>query len=370
MKLKEQRATELKSAQALVDTAKAANRDLTAREEKTVEGHFQSIEDLDMKIKRDEKSADVFARVAGISPGSDGDTEPFDTSGLKEGLVTALGRKGSYAFNLPLRVKAPVTDSGLTAPTGSVVSEGTPGPTMIALRSLLTPEHTESPNVRYYQMGSGTAGVVAEGGLKPDAGLSIVAVDDVLKKIATTFKFSSELLEDASFLVKHLNKEALRGILAKENELIITALNGASGAMTATGPAADAIDVLAGAIGQSTSENGVNPGHILINPADLAAIRVAKSAGSGEFILDPLAAGPATLLGTPVTATPAVTEGTMFLLSPGFGAFYSRQNSVQVDTGYDSDDWMRNMITGRAEERVLPAVIRPSLVTVVTLTTV
>ena len=370
MTLIEQRATALDAATAIVDGAKSANRNLTTSEVDTVEGHFKTIEDLDKNIERDTKSADLFARVAGGFTSASGDNpyEQTDNTGLKTGLVNALGRKGSYAFNLPLRVKAPATDGGLTAPTGGIVSEGTPGPAMIALRSLLTPEHTDTPNVRYYQMNNGTAEVVEEGALKPDAGLSIVPVDDVLQKIATTFKFSSELLEDASFLVAHLQKEALRGVLAKENELIVTAIDGASGAMTGTGATADAIDVLAEAIGAATAANGVNPGHILINPADLAAIRVAKSSGSGEFILDPLAAGPATLLGTPVTATPAVAAGKMYLLSPGFGVFYSRQDNVSVDAGYDSDDWMKNLITGRAEERILPAVIRPSLVTVVTLT--
>ncbi|MGP5228189.1 phage major capsid protein [Arthrobacter rhombi] len=369
MNLKEQRSTEIQSAQSIVDGAKAAKRELTGREQETVEAHFKAIEKLDANIERDAKSADLFARVAGIAPGSSGEKSEDALDQQKKGdLVNALGRKGSYAFNMPLRVKAPATDGGLTAPTGGVVSEGLPGPTMIALRSLLSPEHTETPNLRYYQFNSGTAEVVAEGALKPDAGLEITPVDDVLKKIATTFKFSSELLEDASFLVEHLQKEALRGVLAKENELIVNALDGASGAMTATGATADAIDVLAGAIGASTAANGVNVAHILMNPSDLAAIRVAKSSGSGEFILDPLAAGPATLLGIPVTATPAVAAGKMFLLSDGFGAFYSRQNSVHVDTGYDSDDWMKNLITGRAEERILPVVIRPSLVTVVTLT--
>lgn len=367
MKLKNQRTAEITAAQTIVDTVKAANRELNAREQETLEGHFKAIEKLDADIARDEKSAGLFARVAGIFGESNNGYEPFDNSGIKEGLTTALNRKQPYAFNLP--VKAALTGGALNLPSaGSKVSASLPGTTMTALRDMFPTERAESGNVRYYQMGSGTAEVVAEGGLKPDAGITVTPVDDTLKKIATTFGFTDELIEDASFLVGHIQTEALRGVLAKENELIVTALDTASGAMTATGTAAQAIDVLAEAIGATTAANGVAPSQALMNPIDFAKIRTAKGTGSGDYAIDPLSAGPATIHGVNVLATPAVAQGTMYLVSAGAGVFYTRQDTVRVDVGYSSDDWMHNRLTGRAEERVLPAVIRPSLVTKVTLT--
>ncbi len=54
-------------------------------------------------------------------------------------------------------------------------------------------------------MNTATAAVVAEGALKPDAGVTTTAVDLALEKIATTSKVSDELAEDAPFLLAQLS---------------------------------------------------------------------------------------------------------------------------------------------------------------------
>jgi hypothetical protein len=53
--------------------------------------------------------------------------------------------------------------------------------------------------VRDYKLTTGTAAVVPEGALKPDAGVISTAVDTGLKKIAP-FTVSDGLSEDAPFL--------------------------------------------------------------------------------------------------------------------------------------------------------------------------
>jgi hypothetical protein len=69
----------------------------------------------------------------------------------------------------------------------------------------------------------------------------------------------------------------------------------------------------------------------------------------------------------PLVSTAATAQGTAYLLTKGFGTFYSL-GSLRVEAGFTGDDWIYNRMTVRAEQRVLPVVNRPKLVTKLTLT--
>lgn len=237
-----------------------------------------------------------------------------------------------------------------------------------SLRDLFTSEQkTASPVVRYYTIGNGAAGVVEEGALKPDAGVTTGYVDAALVKLAATFKYSDELDADAQFLVKEIGSAVLRAILAKENEQILAAWGAADGLLTFAGTPDAAIDAVAAAIGQSESFNGVSPTTLVAHPTDVAAMRTAKASTSGTYHVDPLTAGPSSLFGLTVAPTPAVTAGIMWLTTPEFGVFYVDGQGVRVESGFTGDDFDRNMTTVRVEERILPAVVRPSYVTRISL---
>ena len=47
---------------------------------------------------------------------------------------------------------------------------------------------------------------------------------------------------------------------------------------------------------------------------------------------------------------------------------YRRGGPITVDIGYNADDWQANMRTMRVEERFQTAVVRPSMLTKITLT--
>ena len=80
-----------------------------------------------------------------------------------------------------------------------------------------------------------------------------------------------------------------------------------------------------------------------------------------------LLAGPTTLHGVPLTSTASVPAGTAYLVSTGAGIFY-RRGPLRVESGFTGDDWVKNLLTVRVEERVLPAVVRGELVSKLTLT--
>lgn len=370
--LTEQRRDLVKSAQDIINAAQKAGRELSQDELDQLKSKNEQIDRLNERIERHHKSQRTMDRLSAL--GGDGmtaadldaDADGFDPEYVKQGLHSALRKKSNYGFNLPRKA---MLSTELALPTlGQNASDVPLGTAAVALADLMQPQLATGPVVRYYRMGAGSAAVVPEGELKPDAGISVEPVDASLSKIATTFGFSDELSEDAGWLIDHIRREALRAVLVRENALIVTELDDAEGVLASTGAKAQAIDVLAGAIAATQATNGQTPTNIVANPLDVAEIRISKAESSGTYHVDPLGAGPSTVHGVPLLASPAVAPGRLYLLSEGFGAFYRRSNGIRVEVGYTGDDFQRNTATARVEERVLPAVIRPQLLTRVTLT--
>jgi len=156
-------------------------------------------------------------------------------------------------------------DGGSSAPSADLAPRGAP-----RLRVDL--------DQRVYKLSTGTAAVVAEGGVKPDAGVVTSAVDLALLKLAAVFSVSDELAEDAPFLIASIQRQVIIAVLAAENAAIVSALSAASGALTGTGTKALAIDVLAAAIGNAETLNGITPAAVLMSPADIAVVRAAPGA--------------------------------------------------------------------------------------------
>lgn len=367
MHLKEQRAATLKSAQGILDAAKAADRDVTGSEAEAVQGLFDHIDGLDKLIAKAKASQELMRKIAGLGePGyqdDDGENNGMFSSEQKDGLVAAIRSKGSFGIN----VKAPSLGGTLLPTSGAYTSLAPVATGQVSLATLFEQAAATGPTQRVYKLTTGSAAVVAEGAVKPDAGVVTSAVDLALLKLAAVFSMSDELAEDAPFLIASIQRQVTIAVLAAENAAVVSALSGASGALTGTGTRALAIDVLAAAIGAQEASTGITPSAVLMSPGDVAVVRAAKASTGGSYVLDPLVAGPTTLHGVPLTSTPAVPSGTAYLVSAGAGVFY-RRGALRVEAGFTGDDWVRNLLTVRVEERVLPAVVRGELISKLTLT--
>lgn len=368
-RVKAERADHAQKARAICAQAKDdGGRDFTKAELAEVQGHLDAVEEIDVAVRSAEKADGLMNHIEKLGPPpaafADGSGGGLFTENQKDGFVHAARTKGNFAADVPIKA---ATFSGGLLPSAGVLALPSPiGTGAYPLRDLFSKAEAPGPTIRYYQMGAGTSAVVAEGGLKPDAGASVTAKDASLIKLASTFQISDELREDADFLMGAITREVVTGTLRKENEQIVTALT-TSGVLTATGTTAEALDVVATAIGGQEAINGVTPGALILNPADLAALRKAKASTGGTYFIDPLAAAPSAVHGVPLVSTPAVTVGTMFLLSQGAGIFYQR-GGLRIESGYNADDWSKNLMTVRVEERILPAIVRPGLITKITLT--
>jgi HK97 family phage major capsid protein len=360
-----ERKNNLAAARAVVDTAMAESRPLTPAEAAQVQAQIERVKELDAQAKSSELARRVLAMGANQPVDDDGApiTGPFSAE-AKAGIIHAAKTRTNYRTQVD--AKAALTTNTMLPPSGTTGVPGLYAGGAFPLSSLFTQEQAEGPVVRYYRMGAGTAGVVAEGAPKPDAGVSITSVDLALEKLACTAQFSDEMADDAPYLVNYLAAELQAAVATAENARILNTFGSTSGILTASGATADAPDVIADAIAGQEAISGKTPTAVVANPSVIAAIRKSKASTSGTYVLDVTAPGPSTLHGVPLISTPATAAGTAWVIEASGVTIY-RRGQLSVEIGTNADNWITNTRTMRAEERVAAAVRRPSCLTKITL---
>lgn len=308
--LKEQRAAALKAARTIAESAQAEGRDFTTSELAEVKGHLATAESLAEKIKAAAPSDELMERLKGLGGGSSMDADPVTVTEQKAALARAIATKSPLQVGIPRKA---LGTAGLNLPGEGNAVFGAPGngPAAVSLRDLFPVVETESPVIRYYTLGelSGGPDIVEEGGLKPEIVSTVTPHDASMVKLAGRVVHTTEFDEDASTVATEFMRQALMQLVRRENQLVLDQMDAASGVLTASGDVAKPLDAIATAIGEQEALNGFTPERIVLHPADLAAMRLSKSTGSGEYVLDPLATGPATVFGVPVMVTPAIGKG-------------------------------------------------------------
>lgn len=346
-------------AKQLADTAAAGNRNFTAAEQDDYERLSARLDHLDERIgtvqaagQHRAETEDAFRRImggpAGPTPGGTAETrEAFGQ--LHEAAQSSTSRAVDVARRDFLAATLPPALGGLYG--GDY--QDTP-----SVMDLFTPQALESPVVRAYRVDtSASAGQVAEGATKPDAGITLDHEDVAAQKIASVIKVSDELKQDAPSFITTLQGELSRAVVDEENSYAISRILAAN---LATASGSSVIDGVADAIASLATTSGVAADGVVLNPADLAAVRKAKADTAGTYQVDPQTSAPNALHGLRLVATPKVDAGTVLVgrfATAGTG--YVRDN-LRVDVGLDGSDFMSNLFTMRAEERVALAVVRPA----------
>ena len=241
------------------------------------------------------------------------------------------------------------------------------------IRDLIGVGRTTSPAIFWVQQTGFTnnAAVVPEGTLKP---LSLITYGTKVTPVVTIahlFKASKQILDDFAQLQSDVDNEMNFGLAQAEEEEILFGAGG-SGNIEGIVPQASAfqpefvperrtnIDDLRLAILQSQLARLPATG-IVLHETDWAKIELTKDANGGYILANPLSLAGPTLWGKPVVATdvPAF-EGNLLVGAFKNGAmFYVREDANVVIATTNADDFEKNMITVRCEERGALAVKRP-----------
>lgn len=396
MNLKEQLAALLKSMQAIVDGAKASNRDLTDDEISDLEQKNAEVAEIKSKIERAEKSSAMMDRISGL----DIPVDRVETIGeiakslgehfvkhAGEMLKAKRGEKGASVSAPEFKAASDTHVIGsvfapvLTEVDRTIIQAARP---RLVVADLLGSGTISGNAISYFVEGAleGAFTTVAESGAKPQLHVADpTAVTDALKKIAGWIKISDEMIEDLDFVVSEINNRLLYE-LAKFEEAqllngpgtgstILGILNRSGVQTEARGNVASgdtAADTIFRAITKVTTGSGLDADGLVIHPSDYQSLRLAKDVNgqyygggffSGAYGNGGLSEQP-NVWGLKTVITPAIAAGTVLVGAFGQSATVYRKGGVRVEsTNSHASDFTSNLVTIRAEERLALAVRRP-----------
>ena len=242
----------------------------------------------------------------------------------------------------------------------------------MTVRDLISPGTMDGNALEYVKETGFTnlAGMVAEGAKKPESSMKFDLVSTTAKVIAHYVKASRQILSDASQLASLIDQRLRYGLAFKEEQQLLTG-DGTGQNLLGIIPQATAYVapfVLAGAteidkirLSMLQAQLAEYPATgIVMNPIDWARIELLKDTTGRYIIGNPQGTLGATLWNTPVVTTQAIEVDKVLTGAFKLGAqvFDRWQARVEVATE-NEDDFVKNMVTILAEERLALAVYRP-----------
>lgn len=244
----------------------------------------------------------------------------------------------------------------------------------LTVRDLITPGQTSSNAIEYAKevVFTNNAAVVAENTRKPESNITFNMTSTSVRTIAHIIKASRQILDDAPQLRSVIDERMRYGVqLSEEAELLYgdgtgqhllgiipqaTAYSAAFAPTDTTG-----IDIIL--LASLQSQLALLPATgVVMHPTDWARVRLTKDSQGNYLVGAPQGGAPAmTLWGLPVVASMAITAGTFLTGAFRGGAQIFDRLGIEILLSTENvDDFEKNMLTIRAEERLALAVYRPS----------
>jgi HK97 family phage major capsid protein len=259
--------------------------------------------------------------------------------------------------------------------TATTVPRVTPGPSLpLRLRDLIPGGTITGDGIIYVRETSITNSVVAPiapGGVKPQADMTYDVQIQPAVTIPAYMKLPAQYWEDFAMFQSWIDNRVLYSLsLAEENQLlngngVAPNLQGlmlvaiATTSVAGSGGAA-LLDNVAAGIGALYSRDYTADG-IVVNPTDWGNALNAKVAGGGYLLGPPaLVENPARLWGLPVVISKAMASGKYLVgqFNP-FSQIFDRDTASVEVADQNQDDFIRNLVAVRAEERIAFAIYQP-----------
>lgn len=358
-------------------------------------------EALDAELAKVKEANSVFEKLRNIDTGET-PLQP-EAKSLGEHFVKSAGDSLKQQGSRRLEISAPefkaAGDPAKTTPLvdgfgtmyqRSIVNQRRE---KLVAADLMGSANVDLPTIKYLvekanRIAEGAPASVAEGAQKPYmrfADLDIVT--ESLSKIAALTKLSDEMIADFGFVADWINNQLIYELsVVEEKQLIsgdgtgsnVRGILNRSGIQTVTSAKkANWFDDLYSAISKVAQATPLTADGIIMNTADYEVLRLAKD-GNGQYI----AGGPfqgqygvgSILVDPPVwgyrtVVTNNIPKGTALVGAFRQGSTILRKGGLRVDSSNtNADDFEKNLVTLRAEERIGLMVPLPSAFVKVTLT--
>lgn len=245
----------------------------------------------------------------------------------------------------------------------------------MTVRALLAQGNTASNTIEYdrEKLFTNSAAPVAEGALKPQSELQFEDATATVRTIAHWMRTSVQILADAPALRSIIDQRLRYGLSFVEEAQL---LNGSGTGQNLLGLVTAATAYAAP--GGLTAESQVDtlrlmilqaalaeypPNGMVMNPIDWAAIEMQKD-GDGRYLIgNPQGTLSPTLWGLPVVATQSMGVDKALVGAFNLAAqIFDRQDATVEVSTEDSDNFVKNKVTIRAEERLALAIYRPQAI--------
>lgn len=248
----------------------------------------------------------------------------------------------------------------------------------LGVRDVFSAESISGNALTYYVLGDleGTITTVNEGSAKNRIHIPYTPKTAALVKIAAYLKESDELLSDAAFLESAIRGRGVFEFNKAVETYLIDSLLDTSGVQS--GGNAISFDNILAAKQDVFADTGYAPDCLLINPADMATLLVSKDGGqTGQYLLGGPAYGPygnggynssPSIWGLRVIESAGVPQGACIVgaFKAGASVVTKAGAGLRVEvSNSDQDDFIKNMVTVRIEERIVLAVRVPAAFEVV-----
>ena len=357
-----------KAANEIKETGKIASETKSALEKLSEEG-----------VKTNERILELEQKLARRGGGEENVVKSIGELMTESEDFKSFAQKGRGTARLNLKAVSNITSA--TSGQGGVgvaISPdrlaGVQGPALrqFVVRDLIMPGRTASNAIEYVQESGFTnsAAPVAEGTAKPQSDLSFELKTTTVKTIAHWFRASKQVLADVPLLQSYINGRAIYGLKYVEEAQLLSG-DGTGQNILGLIPQATAfddarrvtgdtkIDTLRHAILQVRLAEYRATG-IVLNPVDWEGIELQKDS-TGQYIwVNVQDGGQQRMWKLPVVDTTAIAEGEFLVGAFDLAAqvFDREDAAVEVSTE-DADNFTKNMVTIRAEERLAMAVYRP-----------
>lgn len=236
------------------------------------------------------------------------------------------------------------------------------------------------PTVEYLQhTGNANPGaVVAEGATKPDIGLQLAAKTASAVKLAALASVSMEALQDFESFMGFVPTELTRAIIDAETNEILNGSGDAphpKGILNTTGilTRAKGTDTPLDTIQKAFDDLRVGssfavPSIVVLHPSTWSYLRREKNT-LGSYLLapDPSTGQVESIWGVPVVVTTKIAVGTGLIMDTAKAVQGWVRMGLTIELNrYGTEEWTKNLVSFRAEERIAVGVTRPTAIIKVT----
>lgn len=344
--------------------------DVTAETIEQGETLVKEIEDLEAKIAKAEKAAELLENIGTAENDNNDITEEKKMSSIEEftkKCAEMTDKKTGASAHFEKAYNSVVTAPQIAEVDRSIA----PQPTRDAIADNFLVAQVSGNAVTYFLQGAfetnSGIGTTAQNYKKPQASTSFAGTTLALSKIAAWIKETDEIIYDAPFLASEVQNTLVYQIGVAEDAFIVNAIGQTQGigAETYDGTTVTFADGILKAILKVKADSAYDAGVVILNPADLLTLLTAKDSNKqyygGGYFVGAYGNGaygvPASIWGVKIATSSSVPQGSALVCAREAVKIWKKGGIDVRLYEQNEDDALYNRVTLLAENRLAAAVV-------------